>query len=166
MARSSQAVIARRWRRAARGAGTAAVIVLLSGCGGSTPSAKLLELKNDPVGRYEPPGAKLIDSHERNEGSTLGKPVYPEYSRLFELPPGDRRRQIQDAADAAATAGWTLTAAGPSGSIDGALVHLADKELAAGHGDLAITLFPHGPPSGKTHEPALLIRMRLFSTAG
>ena len=166
MARSSQAVIARRCRRVTRRGATVALVVVLSGCGGSTPSAKLLELKNDPVGRYEPPGAKLIDSHERNEGSTLGKPVYPEYSRLFELPPGDRQRQIQAAADAAKTAGWTLAAAAPSGSIDGALVHLADKELAAGHGDLAITLFPHGPPSGKTHQAALLVRMRLFSTAG
>ena len=166
MARSSQAVIARRWKRATRRGATVALLVLLSGCGGSTPSAKLLELKNDPVGRYEPPGARLIDSHEQNEGTTLGKPVYPEYRRLFELPPGDRQRQIQDAADAAATAGWKLTAAAPSGSIDRDLVQLADKELAAGHGDLTVTLFPHGPPSGKTHEAALLIRMRLFSTAG
>jgi hypothetical protein len=126
------------------------------------PSAKLLELKNDPVGRYEPPGARLIDSREQNEGSTLGKPVYPEYRRLFELPPGDRERQIQHAADAAAAAGWAVTADAPSRTTSGAPVHLADKELAAGRADLAITLFPNGPPSGETHQAAMLIRMRLL----
>ena len=36
----------------------------------------------------------------------VGKPVCPKYTRLFELPPGDRERQIQDAADAAEAAGW------------------------------------------------------------
>ncbi len=86
-------------------ASAAAVATLLVGCGG--PSAQVRALKDDPLGRYEPPGGRLIRSTEQSEGtSLLGKPVQAEYTRLFALPAGDPKQQLRRALDAATAANW------------------------------------------------------------
>lgn len=63
-------------------------------------------LKDDPLGRYEPPGGRLIRSTEESEGtSLLGKPVQAEYTRLFALPAGAIQNG-SSALEAAAAANW------------------------------------------------------------
>ena len=147
----------RRRRITAVAAGTsAATAILLCGCGGGRPSEKQQALKSDPIAAYAPPGGKLVESHGRNEGSTLGKPVYASYRRLFELPPGDPERQLRDAVDAAAAAGWQFTESKPFRVAD-SLSQAGRKRLPTGVAELTITVFPHGPPSGGTSQPALLV---------
>jgi hypothetical protein len=134
--------------------------VLLGGCGGGA-SPELQALKDDPLGRYEPPGGRLIDSTERDAGSSLGKPIYPEYRRMFGLPQGDPERQLEHAAAAAAAVGWLMSEPEHS-PVGGAIVSFGDKRLSTGRASAGITLFPNGPPSGETSEPTLLLRLRNF----
>jgi len=136
-----------------------AAFALLAGCGGD--SADLRALKDDPLARYEPPGGRLIHSNERSEGSTFGKPYVAEYSRMFELPPGDREEQLQHAVDAAVAAGWTLVGGGPHPHrFMGELIEIADKQLPNGGAHLSLTVFPNGPPSEWTDKPAIYIHLR------
>jgi hypothetical protein len=134
--------------------------VILAGCGGGE-SANLRALKNDPIARYEPPGGRLVDSDEQDEGSTLGKPVYAEYRRMFELRRGDPERQFEHAVDAAVAAGWVMLDAEPF-HVDGAMAQSGNKRLPTGRASIAITVFPDGPPSGESRVPTLLLRLRHF----
>jgi hypothetical protein len=102
----------------------------------------------------------VIYSREQDKGSSLGKPVYASYERLFELPAGDPEQQLKHAVDAAAAAGWTIPESEPSRSGAGDLVQLGHKRLPTGDAALGFTVFPDGPPSGRTTRPALLILLR------
>ena len=110
------------------------------------------------MARYEPPGGRLINTYETNEGSSFGKPNTARYNRMFVLPPGDREQQLQHAVDAAVAVGWTLNGdthphRGPFG-----LIESAEKRLPGGRSRLALTLFPNGPPS-MTDQPAIFITL-------
>jgi hypothetical protein len=105
----------------------------------------------------------LIESRGANEHSTLGKPIYASYRRLFELPPGDPERQLRRAVDAASAAGWAITETEPFRLGD----HLSmggRKRLATGNAQMGITVFPTGTPSDETHRPAMQILMNHYGS--
>jgi hypothetical protein len=121
---------------------------------GEEPSAQLRALEHDPMASYVPQGGTLVDTNSQNEGTSLGKPVFARYTRLFELLPGTAGEALEQARVAAAAAGWAQV-----GSKYGAFS--ADKTLATGAAHLDITVFPDPRILPKdVRPPALQVNLR------
>jgi hypothetical protein len=82
---------------------TAAVAFTLAGSEDEEP---LRALREDPLGRYVPPGGRLVETtaDPASDGGLLGKPAPARYDRLFRVP---RATTLDDAARAARAAGWS-----------------------------------------------------------
>ena len=129
------------------------VLVILLARGGE-PSAQLQALEHDPMASYEPPGGKLVDTDSQSEGTSLGKPVFARYTRMFELPPGTAEEALGHARAAALAAGWAEVA-----SEEG--VFAADKTLPTGGGQLGITVFRDARILPRdVRPPALQVNLR------
>ena len=153
------------WALSAFGAVVVASLLVL----GARASEPLRALRDDPFARYEPPGGRLVDTSEDDQGRYwwgMGNAHGSAYRRLFELPPGDREQQFQHALDAAVAAGWW---AGPlaEGPLDerpfdrflGDFVRSGEKQLRTGRAGMAVTLFVNGAPSREATGPAMLIKL-------
>lgn len=93
-------------------------------------------------------------SSEEDQGtSLLEKPVRAEYTRLFELSPGDPKRQLVHALAAAAAAGWTVDDDAIWRSFRGNLVQSGERRLPTGRARLSITVFPRGTSGGMYAVP-------------
>ena len=149
--------------------GALALVVVLAGprLVGALPDAALSELKADPLATYAPPGGELVDTFEQkaDRETFLGKPVFAQFARVFELPAGaDPRREIDRALAAALAAGWQLEAGsrGVSESLGTLLVAL-DKPLPNGETkSLSVNVYTRGSkylPSN-VRPPALRISLK------
>lgn len=114
-------------------AALAVLVVLLSR--GEEPSARLEALKDDPMATYVPEGGTLVDADTQNEGTSLGKPVSAQYTRIFELTAAAAAGALERAREAAVAAGWTQ--AGTSGERG----FVAEKRAPSGRLELAVTEF-------------------------
>jgi hypothetical protein len=129
------------------------VLVIFLGRGGE-PSAQLQALEDDPMATYVPPGGTLVETDSQSEGTSLGKPVFARYTRMFELPPNTAEEALGHARAAALAAGWAQVGVG-----DG--VFAADKTLATGGGHLGITVFRDARILPKdVRPPALQVNLR------
>jgi len=68
---------------------------------------QLRALKADPMARHVPPGARLIDRFETEDGKAIGKTTFAGVYREFEFPRGAVDGAVAAAARAARAAGWT-----------------------------------------------------------
>jgi hypothetical protein len=108
---------------------------------------------------YAPPGGRLVDTDSQNEGSSLGKPVFARYTRMFELAPGTSGRAIGDARAAAMSAGWVPLDATPSRAFPN--VFVANKRLPSGRVRLGVTVFLDARVlSDDVKPPALRVSLR------
>ena len=149
--------------------GALALVVVLVGAWllGPLPDAALRELKEDPLATYEPPGGELVDTHEQkaDRENFLGKPVFAQYTRVFELPAGaDPRSEIDRALAAALAAGWQLDegSRGVSESL-GSLTVALDKPLPTGETkSLSVIAYTHESSYLPTNvrPPALRISLK------
>jgi hypothetical protein len=131
-----------------------AVLVIALSRGGA-PSPEVRQLEDDPIASYVPPGGTLVDSDSRDAGTSLGRPVPAQVTRLFQLAAGQGQRALADAGDEAEASGWT-TVGTPT---DRALV--ARKELPEGRAELTVTLVNDArllPNDAK--PPALSVSLR------
>ena len=134
--------------------GALAVLVIALSRGGE-PSPEVQQLKNDPIASYVPPGGTLIDSDSRGAGTSLGRPVQAQLTRLFQLAAGQGERALADAGDAAEASGWAAVGT----PTDRAVV--ARKQLPGGRAELTVTLVEDGrllPEDAK--PPALSVSLR------
>jgi hypothetical protein len=137
----------------------AALGVLVIALSRGEPSSRVRALEADPMAAYVPPGGKLVDTDSQNEGSSLGKPVFARYTRMFEIAPGTADRALEDAHAAAVSAGWVPLEATPSRAFPD--VFVADKRLPSGGAHLGVTVFLDSrvlPDDVK--PPALLVSLR------
>jgi hypothetical protein len=131
-----------------------AVLVIALSRGGE-PSPQLQQLQDDPMASYVPPAGTLIDSDSRGEGTSLGRPVQAQVTRLFQLAAGQGQRALADARDEAAASGWTMVGT-PTGRG-----FVARKQLADGRGELTAALVEDPrllPKDAK--PPALSVSLR------
>ena len=122
---------------------------------GGEPTARVRALEADPMATYVPPGGRLVDTDSQNEGTSLGKPVFASYTRMFQLTAGSSVRAVADARAKAKASGWTQV-----GKAD-ARVFVADKRAPSGRIELGITLFEDSlllPRDVK--PPVLLVSLR------
>jgi hypothetical protein len=131
-----------------------AVFVIALSRGGA-PSPELQQLNEDPMASYVPPSGTLIDSESRSEGTSLGRPVDAQVTRLFQLPASQGKRALADARDDAAASGWK-TVGNPSGRG-----FVARKQLTDGRGELTVALVqdPRLLPE-EAKPPALSVSLR------
>ena len=139
------------WRRAAF---TLLAAAALAGCGGSGHEKELRTLREDPLGRYVPPGGRLVrtDAAERSGGGLFGKPTPASYRRLFAVTDG---QSALDAAVAAAQAsGWSVDKPIPGLGVSGR------KQLADGSATMSASLLtdPAAIP-GDTPPPVLSLAL-------
>jgi hypothetical protein len=99
---------------------------------------------------YVPPGGTLIDSDSRGEGTSLGRPVQAQVTRLFQLPADRGQRALADARDEAAASGWTAVGA-PTGRG-----FVARKQLRGGRGELTVVLVEDARLLPKDAQPPAL----------
>jgi hypothetical protein len=131
-----------------------AVLVIALSRGGP-PSPELQELQDDPMASYVPPGGALIDSDSRGEGTSLGRPVQAQVTRLFQLEAGGGKSALADARDEAAASAWTSVGTSTERGF------VARKPLADGRGELTVALIEDArllPKDAK--PPALAISLR------
>ena len=133
-----------------------AVLVLVL-ARGEEPSEQAQALRGDPMASYTPPGGTLIQTESQNEGTSLGKPVFARYSRLFEV--RSPARQLEQARTAATAAGWVLE--DPGFELGGSTSFIAAKRLATGGAELTVTLYTGARllPRG-VRPPALGVSLR------
>jgi hypothetical protein len=149
--------------------GALALVVVLAGprLVGALPDAALRELKDDPLATYEPPRGELVDTREQkaDRENFLGKPVFAQFTRVFELPAGaNPRREVDRALAAALAAGWQLNEGSRGVSESGGSLAVGlDKLLPTGETMSAnLTLYTHESsylPSNVT-PPALRISLK------
>jgi hypothetical protein len=121
---------------------------------GGEQSAQLQALEDDPMATYVPPGGTLVETDSQDEGTSLGRPVFARYTRMFELPPGTAEEALGHARAAALAAGWAHVASEAG-------VFAADKTLATGGGHLGITVFRDARILPKdVRPPALQVNLR------
>jgi hypothetical protein len=131
-----------------------AVLVIALSRGGET-SPEVQQLQDDPMASYVPSGGTLIDSDSRGEGTSLGRPVHAQVTRLFQLAAGQGQSALADAGEEATARGWT-TFGTPT---DRAFV--ARKQLPGGRAELTVTLVEDErllPKDAK--PPALSVSLR------
>jgi hypothetical protein len=131
------------------------VVLVIALSRGGEASPQLQQLQDDPMASYVPPGGTLIDSDSRGEGTSLGRPVQAQVTRLFQLPAGQGQRALADARDEAAASGWTTVGA-PTGRG-----FVARKRRTGGRGELTVALVenPRLLPKG-AQPPALSVSLR------
>ena len=131
-----------------------AVLVIVLSRGGA-PGQELQQLQDDPMATYVPPGGTLIDSASRNAGTSLGRPVEAQVTRLFQLPAGGGKRALEDAREQSVTDGWTP--AGPATERG----FVARLQLDEGEAELAVSLVEDARllPDG-AKPPALSVNLR------
>ena len=104
---------------------------------------------------YVPPGGTLVDTETQNEGTSLGKPVSAQYTRMFELTAADAAGALEHAREAAAAAGWTPT------EKPGERGFVAEKRAASGRLELAVVEFRDALLLPKdVKPPALQVSLR------
>ena len=131
-----------------------AVLVIALSRGGE-PSAQLQQLQEDPMASYVPPGGTLVDSDSRGEGTSLGKRVQAQVTRLFQLPAGQGRRALADAREEAAAGGWGPVAASTTRAL------VARKQLPDGRGELTVVRVEDARLLPKdVQPPALSVSLR------
>ena len=134
--------------------GALAVLVIALSRGGE-PSPEVQQLQDDPMASYVPPGGTLIDSDSHGKGTSLGRPVEAQVTRLFQLAAGQGQRALADAGDEAEVSGWTTVGT----STDRAIV--ARKQLPGGRAEITVTLVEDDrllPEDAK--PPALSVSLR------
>ena len=137
-------------------AGVAALAVLVIALSrGGAPGVELQQLQDDPMAVYAPPGGTLIDSASRNSGTSLGRPVEAQVTRLFQLQAGAGRRALADARAEAEESGWTPAGAATKRGF------VARKRLDDSDAELAVTLVEDARllPDG-VKPPALSVNLR------
>ncbi len=135
--------------------GVLAVLVIALSRGGGESSAQLHALEDDPMAVYVPSGGTLVDTESENEGTSLGKPVAAQYTRMFELTAAAAARALEHAREAAAAAGWTPTETSSGRGF------VAERRSASGRLELAVVQFRDALllPAG-VNPPALQISLR------
>ena len=135
--------------------GALAFLVIVLSRGGEESSAQLQALEADPMATYVPPGGTLVDTDTQNEGTSLGKPVSAQYTRMFELSAAAAGGALEHARRAAAAAKWTPT------EKPGERGFVAEKRAASGRLELAVVQFRDALllPAG-VKPPALQITLR------
>jgi hypothetical protein len=135
--------------------GALAALVLLLSRGGGESSAQLQALEDDAMASYVPPGGTLVDTDSKNEGTSLGKPVQAQLTRLFQVRAGQGQVALADAREAATADGWTPV--GPATQR----AFVAEKELSEGRAGLTVTLVEDERllPEG-VKPPALSVSLR------
>ena len=134
--------------------GALAVLVIALSRGGE-PSPEVQQLQDDPTASYVPPGGTLIDSDSRGAGTSLGRPVQAQVTRLFQLAAGQGQSALADARDVAEASGWAAVGT----PTDRAFV--ARKQLLGGRAELTVTLVDDArllPKDAK--PPALSVSLR------
>jgi hypothetical protein len=137
------------------GVAALAVLVLILSRGGEAPSARLQALEDDTMASYVPPGGTLVDSDSQDEGTSLGKPVSAQYTRMFELSAAAAAQSLERAREAAVAAGWKPA------ETSGERGFVAEKRVPSGRLELAVVRFRDSlllPNSIK--PPALQISLR------
>ena len=136
------------------GVAALAVLVIVLSRGGA-PGPELQQLQDDPMAEYVPPGGALIDSASRNAGTSLGRPVEAQLTRLFQLPAQGGKDALADARDEAAAAGWM-----PAGTAS-ERGFVARTQLDDGEAELTVTLVEDARllPEG-AEPPALSVNLR------
>ena len=135
--------------------GVLAVLVIVLSRGGEDSGAQLRALEDDPMAAYVPPGGTLVDAETQNEGTSLGKPVPAQYTRMFELTAAKAAGALEDAREAAVAAGWTPT------ETPGERGFVAKKRAASGRLELAVVEFRDALLLPKdVKPPALQISLR------
>ena len=135
--------------------GVLAVLVIVLSRGGEDSGAQLRALEDDPMAAYVPPGGTLVDTETQNEGTSLGKPVPAQYTRMFELTAAEAAGALEDAREAAVAAGWTPT------ETPGERGFVAEKRAASGRLELAVVEFRDALLLPKdVKPPALQISLR------
>lgn len=120
-----------------------AVTASVSACGGDSGSgAELRALEQDPLGRFEPSGGRLVrtDAAGEQADGLLRKPTPATLRRYFSVPAGREDAALGAAADAARAAGWrvgrTVAGLGTTGSkrlpTGGATMSLSISSTAVG----------------------------------
>ncbi|MET0602147.1 MAG: hypothetical protein ABW167_09185, partial [Baekduia sp.] len=109
----------------------------------------LRALRADPLARYTPPGARLVDERttDQRSGGLLGKPREARYERLYAVG-GAPVAAYGDAVVAANRAGWELDV--DDGDVTGRNVALLSKTTSSGRSSATITLLrsADGLPDG------------------
>ena len=147
-------------RRRRVGAAVLAVAALVAtaasglACGGSS-EAELRALQDDPLGRYAPPGGRLVrtDAAEEESGGIFSKATPATFRRLYALPPDGGPAAMQAAVDAARSAGWSVE------SVPG-LGATGRKRLDSGTATMSISLLTDAKAiPGDTPPPVLSIAL-------
>ncbi len=111
----------------------ALLVIVLARGGGGGPSEQRQALEDDPMATYVPAGGTLLDTDAQNEGTSLGKPVQAQVTRLFQLQPAAVPQALEQARAAAAEDGWTVGETTGRG-------FLAEQTVPSGRIELAVTL--------------------------
>ena len=132
-----------------------AVLVIALSRGGEESSAQLQALEGDAMAAYVPPGGTLVDTDAQKEGTSLGKPVPAQYTRMFELSAAAAAGALEHARTAAVAAGWTPAEAPAERGF------VAEKRAASGRLELVVAQFRDALllPKDVT-PPALQISLR------
>ena len=134
-------------------AGLAVLVIVLSRGGASGP--ELQQLQDDPMAEYVPTGGTLVDSASRNEGTSLGRPVQAQVTRLFQLQAGAGKQALADARSETEASGWTLAGAATARGF------VARRQLDGAEAELAVALVEDARllPEG-AKPPALSVNLR------
>ena len=128
------------------------VIVLSRGGGG--PSEQRQALEDDPMATYVPAGGTLLDTDSQNEGTSLGKPVQAQITRLLQLQESAVPQALERARAAAADAGWAVGETTERG-------FLAERRVDSGRLELAVTLIEDALLlPDELEPPALTVNLR------
>jgi hypothetical protein len=132
-----------------------ALLVIALSRGGEESGGRLQALEGDPMAAYVPPGGTLVDTESQNEGTSLGKPVSAQYTRMFELGAAAAAGALEHAREAAVAAGWTPT------EQPGERGFIAEKRTASGRLELVVARFRDALLLPKdVKPPALQISLR------
>jgi hypothetical protein len=132
-----------------------ALLVIALSRGGEESGAQLQTLEGDPMAAYVPPGGTLVDTETQNEGSSLGKPVSAQYTRMFELSAAAGTGALAHAREAAVAAGWTPRQKPAERGF------VAEKRAASGRLELVVAQFRDALLLPKdVKPPALQISLR------
>jgi len=126
----------RRWAAAGAAVLAAGVLLAVAVPRDGDPGPQLRSLREDPLGRYVPPGGRLVrtDANDKESGGMFTKPSPATFRRLFAIPPDAGPAAMQDAVDAARASGWTV------GAPLGDLGSTGRKRLSTGEATMAVAL--------------------------
>lgn len=148
-------MVARSWPTVGLSALLVALVVVVAGCA----SPELDALKGDPMAEVTFADAPLLSSSEQKAGESMGKPIYAELFRRFDLTDIDDPQRVFDEAVATAQEhGWVAsTIPGPvplTGWWQG-------KKTLGGY-RAVISVGLHESPPGETADLVLDVRVEVM----